>query len=138
MPEIAMGALSRNGMLLLARRNSGRRIYPDRWSLPGGHIEDGEDAETAMRRELMEEISITPERWRLAAKFVSQAPPEASATFHVYHVDQWQGLPQLVGDEHTELRWFTPSEITSETELAPPQLGEILVKLLERETGKSG
>ncbi|MBX5064025.1 NUDIX hydrolase [Rhizobium lentis] len=129
MPEIAMGALSRNGMLLLARRNSERRIYPDRWSLPGGHIEDGEDAETAMCRELLEEISVMPERWQLAAKFVSQAPPEASATFHVYHVDQWQGLPQLVGDEHTELRWFTAAEVEQETELAPSQLGEILARL---------
>ncbi|MBB3354274.1 DNA mismatch repair protein MutT [Rhizobium sp. L9] len=136
MPEIAMGALSRNGMLLLARRNSERRIYPGRWSLPGGHIENGEDAETAMRRELMEEISITPERWRLAAKFVSQAPPESAATFHVYHVDQWQGLPQLVGDEHTELRWFTAAEIEQETELAPSQLGDILASLAIRGSGK--
>lgn len=136
MPEIAMGALSRNGMLLLARRSSERRIYPDRWSLPGGHIEDGEDAETAMRRELMEEISITPERWQLAAKFVSQAPPEASATFHVYHVDQWQGLPQLAGDEHTELRWFSAAEIEQETELAPPQLGEILASLVLQGSGR--
>lgn len=136
MPEIAMGALSRNGMLLLARRNSQRRIYPGRWSLPGGHIEDGEDAETAMRRELMEEIGITPERWRLAAKFVSQAPPESSATFHVYRVDQWQGLPQLVGDEHTELRWFTAAEIEQETELAPSQLGDILSSLAIRGSGK--
>ncbi|MGG7579500.1 NUDIX hydrolase [Rhizobium sp. Nf11,1] len=136
MPEIAMGALSRNGMLLLARRNSERRIYPGRWSLPGGHIEDGEDAETAMRRELMEEIGITPERWRLAAKFVSQVPPESSATFHVYHVDQWQGLPQLVGDEHTELGWFTAAEIEQETELAPSQLGDILSSLAIRGSGK--
>ncbi|ARO30615.1 NUDIX hydrolase domain-containing protein [Rhizobium sp. NXC14] len=136
MPEIAMGALNRYGMLLLARRNSERRIYPGRWSLPGGHIEDGEDAETAMRRELMEEIGITPERWRLAAKFVSQAPPESSATFHVYHVDQWQGLPQLVGDEHTELRWFTAAVIEQETELAPSQLGDILSSLAIRGTAK--
>ncbi|MBX4957227.1 NUDIX hydrolase [Rhizobium lentis] len=136
MPEIAMGALSRNGMLLLARRNSERRIYPDRWSLPGGHIEDGEDAETAMCRELLEEISVTPKRWQLAAKFVSQAPPEASATFHVYHVDQWQGLPQLVGDEHTELRWFTAAEVEQETELAPSQLGEILARLAMRGSGE--
>ena len=136
MPEIAMGALSRNGTFLLARRSSERRIYPDRWSLPGGHIEDGEDAEMAMRRELLEEISVTPERWQLARKFISQAPPEASATFHVYHVESWQGFPQLVGDEHTELRWFSAAEIECETELAPPQLGEILASRAIRAGGK--
>ncbi|EJT05253.1 NUDIX domain-containing protein [Rhizobium sp. CCGE 510] len=136
MPEIAMGALSRDGTILLAKRNSERRIYPDRWSLPGGHIEDGEDAEAAMRRELMEEINVTPERWRPARKFVSQAPSETSSTFHVYHVEKWQGFPQLIGDEHTALRWFTMAEIETETELAPPQLGQILAKLVLQQSRK--
>ncbi|MGO7159331.1 NUDIX hydrolase, partial [Rhizobium johnstonii] len=56
MPEIAMGALIQNGTVLLARRSSRRTVHPDRWSLPGGHVEEGEDAETAMCRELIEEI----------------------------------------------------------------------------------
>ncbi|RUV28212.1 NUDIX domain-containing protein, partial [Mesorhizobium sp. M1A.T.Ca.IN.004.03.1.1] len=60
MPEIAMGALIQNGTVLLARRSSRRKVHRDRWSLPGGHIEDGEDAETALRRELMEEIGVMP------------------------------------------------------------------------------
>ncbi|HWT58024.1 MAG TPA: NUDIX domain-containing protein [Rhizobium sp.] len=133
MPEIAIGALIGNGSVLLARRSSERRTHPDRWSLPGGHVEDGEDAETAMRRELQEEIGVTPQHWLFAGKFVSESPPGVSATFHVYHVDRWQGSPRLIGDEHTALGWFTTSEIECETELAPPQLGEMLLKLLRRE-----
>ncbi|MDR9760847.1 NUDIX domain-containing protein [Rhizobium redzepovicii] len=133
MPEIAIGALIGNGSVLLARRSSERRTHPDRWSLPGGHVEDGEDAETALRRELLEEIGVTPQRWLFAGKFVSESPPGASAIFHVYYVDRWQGSPQLIGDEHTALRWFTAAEIECEAELAPPQLGEMLLKLLRRE-----
>ncbi|MBY5791103.1 NUDIX domain-containing protein [Rhizobium leguminosarum bv. viciae] len=136
MPEIAMGALSQNGTVLLARRNSMRKANPDRWSLPGGHIEDGEDAETAMRRELMEEIGVTPQRWQFAGKLVSEGPPEASVTFHVYRIDQWHGYPRLVDDEHTELRWFNLAAIEGEAELAPPQLGEMLANLVSRETGR--
>jgi len=133
MPEIAIGALIGNGSVLLARRSSERRTHPDRWSLPGGHVEDGEDAETALRRELLEEIGVTPQRWLFAGKFVSESPPGASAIFHVYDVDRWQGSPRLIGDEHTALRWFTAAEIECEAELAPPQLGEMLLKLLRRE-----
>ncbi|WHO71028.1 NUDIX hydrolase [Rhizobium sp. BT03] len=133
MPEIAIGALIGNGSVLLARRSSERRTHPDRWSLPGGHVEAGEDAETAMRRELLEEIGVTPQHWLFAGKFVSESPPGASAAFHVYHVDRWQGSPRLIGDEHTAFRWFTAAEIECETELAPLQLREMLLNLLRRE-----
>ncbi|EJC66917.1 ADP-ribose pyrophosphatase [Rhizobium leguminosarum bv. viciae WSM1455] len=136
MPEIAMGALSQNGTVLLARRSSRRKVHPDRWSLPGGHIEDGEDAETAMCRELMEEIGVMPELWQFAGRLVSEDPPEASVTFYVYHVDKWRGRPRLIGDEHTELRWFSLAAMEGEAELAPPQLGEMLANLVSRETGK--
>lgn len=133
MPEIAIGALIGNGSVLLARRSSERKTHPDRWSLPGGHVEAGEDGETAMRRELLEEIGVTPQHWLFAGKFVSESPPGTSATFHVYHVDRWQGSPRLIGDEHTAFRWFTAAEIECETELAPPQLVKILLNLLKRE-----
>ncbi|ANM04734.1 NUDIX hydrolase domain-containing protein [Rhizobium phaseoli] len=136
MPEISIGALIENGAVLLARRSSKRRTHPDRWSLPGGHVEEGEDAETAMRRELLEEISVTPQHWLFAGEFVSESPPGASATFHVYRVEQWQDSPRLVGDEHTALRWFTAAEIEYETELAPPQLGAMLLNLLRPKTNR--
>ncbi|MBX5166975.1 MULTISPECIES: NUDIX hydrolase [unclassified Rhizobium] len=136
MPEIAIGALIENGSVLLARRSSERKTHPDRWSLPGGHVESGEDAETAMRRELLEEIGVTPQHWKLAGKLVSESPPGASATIHVYHVDRWQGSPRLIGDEHTALRWFTAAEIECETELAPPKLGQILAKLVLQQSRK--
>ncbi|MBY5572083.1 NUDIX domain-containing protein [Rhizobium leguminosarum] len=136
MPEIAMGALSQNGTVLLARRSSRRKVHPDRWSLPGGHIENGEDAETAMCRELMEEIGVMPQHWLFAGKFASEGLPEASVTFHVYRIDRWHGYPRLVDDEHTELRWFSLAAIEGEAELAPPQLGEMLANLVSRETGK--
>ncbi|ANL79025.1 NUDIX hydrolase domain-containing protein [Rhizobium phaseoli] len=136
MPEISIGALIENGAVLLARRSSKRRTHPDRWSLPGGHVEDGEDAETAMRRELLEEIGVTPQHWLFAGEFVSESPPGASATFHVYRVEQWQDSPRLVGDEHTALRWFTAAEIECETELAPPQLGAMLLNLLRPKTNR--
>ncbi|MGR9176343.1 NUDIX hydrolase [Rhizobium leguminosarum] len=135
MPDIAMGVLSRNGTVLLARRSSERKVHPDRWSLPGGHIEEGEDAETAMCRELMEEIGVTPELWQFAGRFGWEGPPEASVTFHVYHVDKWHGRPRLIGDEHTELRWFTAAAIEKEAELALPQLTEMLANLAMREPG---
>ncbi|MEO5756874.1 MAG: NUDIX domain-containing protein [Mesorhizobium sp.] len=128
--DIALGVLVQNGTVLLARRSPTRKVHPNCWSPPGGHIEDGEDAATAMCRELIEEIGVTPERWQFAGKITTEGLPDALATFHVYQVDKWCGAPRLVDEEHTELRWFTATALGNQAELvALPQLGELLAAI---------
>jgi len=129
MPDIAMGALIRNGAVLLARRSSRRKVHPNLWSLPGGHVEPGEDPLTTMRRELLEEIGVTPEHWRFVGTLVPEGSHETSATFHIYQIDKWRGRPRLIGDEHTELRWFAVDALGCEADLALPQLGRMLESL---------
>lgn len=46
------------GWLLLQQRDEHPVIDPERWGLPGGHVEDGEDYEPAAYRELEEETGI--------------------------------------------------------------------------------
>jgi 8-oxo-dGTP diphosphatase len=47
------------GRLLLQERDEHAPIDPQRWGLVGGHVEDGEDVETAVHRELAEETGLT-------------------------------------------------------------------------------
>jgi 8-oxo-dGTP diphosphatase len=57
--EVAVGVLIRpDGAFLLTSRPVGK-VYAGYWEFPGGKLEAGESVEQALRRELIEEISIT-------------------------------------------------------------------------------
>lgn len=49
------------GSVLLHLRDREAQAEPGQWSLPGGHVEDGEDHERAARRELAEETGLSVE-----------------------------------------------------------------------------
>ncbi len=47
-----------NDKVLLAKRSSTKRIAPDKYHLPGGHVEFGEHPEHALIREIKEELNL--------------------------------------------------------------------------------
>jgi len=102
----------RDGQVLLGRRSPSKRFYPDCWDLIAGTIEPGETAEQALVRECREEVGVTPTRFAPAATLtVPEGSPIVGATYHIFQVTQWTGgEPHLLGDEHTDLRWFGVEE----------------------------
>lgn len=50
---------ARGEVLLQLRDDDPALLYPNCWTLPGGHVEPGETAGEAIRRELMEEMRLT-------------------------------------------------------------------------------
>ena len=124
----AAGAfLLRNGEILLAKRAPNRTLHPNVWDIVGGHCIAAEDPESALARELQEELGITPESVTKLA--VLHEPREAEygpAEYHVFLVSSWVGgEPVAHGVEHTELRWLRPVQAL-ELELAHPGYRGIL------------
>ena len=60
------------GWLLLQERDEHARIDPERWGLPGGHVDPGESFAAAAPRELLEEtgVRLPPGALRLWREFV--------------------------------------------------------------------
>ena len=59
MPRLAVVILvDRRGHLLLQHRDEHAPRAADRWGMVGGHVEPGEDYDTAAHRELLEETGI--------------------------------------------------------------------------------
>jgi 8-oxo-dGTP pyrophosphatase MutT (NUDIX family) len=102
-----------DGKILLGLRAPSKKVWPSHWDTIGGRVEAGEDLEEALVREAREEVGVTPTQFRLVAT-VREKQPEiyGDALHHVYAVTAWQGgEPANVCDEHTELKWFSISEM---------------------------
>lgn len=106
MRNIVNAILLQNGKILLARRSAHRQTYADCWSFPGGHVEFGETQEQALNRELREELGITPLDYRFITRIADPITTD-KVFYHLYAVYQWEGSPAIIGDEHSELCWFT-------------------------------
>ena len=59
------------GKVFLTQRNQPGTEWHDRWQIPGGQIEYGEDAEAAIMRELKEETGFDVSIIRLLPKVLS-------------------------------------------------------------------
>lgn len=59
--EVAIAIIYQDGQFLMQLRDDLPNIpFPGHWGFFGGHLDPGEDADTAMRRELYEEIGYVP------------------------------------------------------------------------------
>lgn len=92
--EVAVGILiDADGRFLLTSRPAGK-VYEGYWEFPGGKLEAGESVESALRRELQEEIGITigtVEPWRV--EMVDY--PHALVRLHFCKVYAWTGELQM-------------------------------------------
>lgn len=97
--------LIRDGRVLLVKRLPQRKVYPNLWDLPGGHIEGDESAEEALRREAHEELGIEVQEHRALGTVLDPVEP---ADIDVFAISKWRGEPtNAAPDEHSEIGWFT-------------------------------
>jgi 8-oxo-dGTP diphosphatase len=80
------------------------------WEFPGGKVEENERPETALIRELHEELGITVEEPCLAPlTFASFSYPEFHLLMPLYICRRWKGF--VTAREHKALKWVLPKDL---------------------------
>jgi 8-oxo-dGTP diphosphatase len=99
--------------VLLGLRAAWKKVWPRHWDAIGGRVEAGENPDEALVREVQEEVGVTPTQFRLIATIRERQPNiHGDALHHIYAVTRWRGgEPANACDEHTELKWFSVSEM---------------------------
>lgn len=106
----AVALVNRDGKVLVARRPPGRPLA-GLWEFPGGKVEAGEEPETALIREILEELGIEIARADLMPlTFASHAYPEFHLLMPLYLCKRWQG--SIAAQQDQELRWVRLDELT--------------------------
>lgn len=109
-PVVHLHVVSR-GRLLLQLRPMSKKIQPGRWDTAvGGHIAAGETLETALKREVVEEIGLRDFKARLVKRYVWRCEVEHEYVFSFVTESNGPFEPQNVG-EVDELRFWSVDEL---------------------------
>jgi 8-oxo-dGTP diphosphatase len=102
--DVAVGVLiDPGGRFLLTSRPDGK-VYAGYWEFPGGKVEAGESVESALRRELHEELGITigaVRPWQVTLHDY----PHALVRLHFCKVFEWAGAFEM--REGQQMAWQT-------------------------------
>ncbi len=105
----AVALVDRDGRVLIARRPEGKPMA-GLWEFPGGKVDDGETPETALIRELEEELGIrVPARCLAPLTFASHTYEEFHLLMPLYVCRNWDGI--VTPREGQELKWVRPMRL---------------------------
>jgi 8-oxo-dGTP diphosphatase len=125
---VAVALTNEAGEILLQMRPEGRAMA-GLWEFPGGKVETGESPESALVREVKEELGVDIDAANLTPFAFASAPlNDRHLLLMLYICKHWNGEPQAL--ESPELRWVHPADMVNL--LMPPADEPLLKALLER------
>lgn len=125
----AAALIDGDGRVLMQRRRIGAQ-HGGLWEFPGGKLESGESPESALVREIEEELGLILDAAGLAPLAFASGSAQASGArpgivILLYTCRRWRGAP--ICREGEEIRWFAPNGLAA---LAMPPLDYPLAQAL--------
>ena len=107
----ACALVDSDGRVLIAQRPQGKAMA-GLWEFPGGKIEQGEQPEHSLIRELKEELGIVVKEQCVAPlTFASHLYPDFHLLMPLYVCRRWEGIVQA--REGQKLKWVRVNELRS-------------------------
>jgi 8-oxo-dGTP pyrophosphatase MutT (NUDIX family) len=98
--------LIEGGRVLAEQRKLTKGLVPGAVALPGGHMEDDEQPEAALRRELREELGVVARRLDYVCSLLHRA--EVLRRIHYFAVENWDG--EILNLEADAVLWVALDE----------------------------
>jgi 8-oxo-dGTP pyrophosphatase MutT (NUDIX family) len=117
--NVVAAIITRDNRFLVGKRALNKKSSPGYWSPIGGRVETNESESDAVIRECSEELGIKVLPIRKITDFDVN---DGSAHLHWWQVQVLEGEPQILNDEHTELKWVTLEEMRALRPIQPEDL----------------
>jgi len=135
-PIITVGAIvlreepGQPRQVLLTKRRPDRTDWAGLWGVPAGRLQQGEEVEEALVRELAEEAGLLAREFEFLETVYAEEPTSGRRYVHnLYLVTNWEGEAENRSpDEHETIAWVGAAEVASLP--MPARLREILLSLL--------
>jgi nucleoside triphosphatase len=117
----AVGIIEKDGKILLGRKVKDRGPYPNTWLLPGGGVEEGESAETAIKREIKEETGLEVTNLvKIGVNEDDEPNKYGEMTHYIFHGFKAEPLGNYAKtDEFPTLEWVDVKKLGSLTHARP-------------------
>ena len=105
--KVAAAVIEKYGKVLVARRRPGL-VAGGLWEFPGGKVEEGEDVEKCLARELEEELGVSAR----VGEFLCSVPFVGSSASFELVVHRAELLSEAFRlTDHDDVRWLEPAEM---------------------------
>lgn len=99
------------GKLLLLKRSELDKTFPGMYTIPGGHVDAGEDHRTAAIRELQEESGLTPDKDSQFTKVGEYEDDKVCIEYFLSYVDNDSDTLCLQSEEAWQYEWVESKEL---------------------------
>jgi 8-oxo-dGTP diphosphatase len=103
--------IRKGGKYLMLHRNPTKRILPDVWMAPGGHVEFAEGLFACARREVLEETGLTIRNLRVKVVGAAYLKDLHEEFFFHLLVADYTGGELITHDKDGEFLWLAPEDI---------------------------
>lgn len=110
-----VGVIRRDDKILLIQRSQFVRV-PLAWCFPGGEIEPGETQESALIREMREELNADVRPGKL---LMTQTKHDGRLVLYCWSAELLTAEPRINPHEVAQIAWLTPDEIRRKDGILP-------------------